>query len=605
MSSMTSSLPAARVRRSSSEGIAVADVVDMDTGALTAPLASFSIQDSYDGTQDMQHQQNMAVGAAAKQIGRGAQMGDLPAVQQSRRDNQEANQSLQSCSSSRSSSSSSSSATSSRKISSEHTSFLPSALVSAPLLASSASLMPGSGRSSSFAGSGGGNTDGLQTLHSWRSGWLLSCLRVAAPGAALLDDVTDAIVQWLREREGFSVTDAAAAARFAREPVAVATEAAAAAAIAAAATTTAAAATAAASQRSLVSAPALDSAGTAATGATTASLAVTVCAQAALLDGRKRLYVDAHARVSLGGSSSSSRNVEPDALLRLEAWLSSPLLRADVSGLRCDLSACTRQWRGERTATALLHCGTALLQRAEATAQLERQRSAKLHLQHEQQRSTLQAQQQQAEQQRVAASSEAELARARLAAQEVEQRRRELLAEQAQSMLQTQLAAQQQAQQHAEIQVKARETQLQAELAALQAQLEQRQQLDEETRRVADEQLQATKQQLHTLREEAEAQRSAAAASEAAAAAAVASAVAAAAAAAADSAAAHGAGSNENPANGVDDDSSLCIVCFEGPRRVLLQPCLHLALCRVCADSFEHCPVCRTVIEQRISVHLP
>mmetsp|Transcript_105698 Transcript_105698/g.297292 ORF Transcript_105698/g.297292 Transcript_105698/m.297292 type:complete len:331 (-) Transcript_105698:171-1163(-) len=47
-----------------------------------------------------------------------------------------------------------------------------------------------------------------------------------------------------------------------------------------------------------------------------------------------------------------------------------------------------------------------------------------------------------------------------------------------------------------------------------------------------------------------------------------------------------------------------CVVCLRTPRSVLLQPCMHLALCGECAPQVKSCPVCRKDISQRVKVFL-
>jgi hypothetical protein len=47
-----------------------------------------------------------------------------------------------------------------------------------------------------------------------------------------------------------------------------------------------------------------------------------------------------------------------------------------------------------------------------------------------------------------------------------------------------------------------------------------------------------------------------------------------------------------------------CVVCFEAPRSVVLQPCLHLVLCSGCAPKFKNCPMCRRDVRSHISAYL-
>jgi len=38
-----------------------------------------------------------------------------------------------------------------------------------------------------------------------------------------------------------------------------------------------------------------------------------------------------------------------------------------------------------------------------------------------------------------------------------------------------------------------------------------------------------------------------------------------------------------------------CVVCFEAPREILLEPCRHVCCCKACGDRLDHCPMCRAV----------
>lgn len=51
-------------------------------------------------------------------------------------------------------------------------------------------------------------------------------------------------------------------------------------------------------------------------------------------------------------------------------------------------------------------------------------------------------------------------------------------------------------------------------------------------------------------------------------------------------------------------ESTLCTICYTAPRSMLFMPCRHLSACTDCAThhSVHSCPICRTPIEQRISV---
>ena len=54
-----------------------------------------------------------------------------------------------------------------------------------------------------------------------------------------------------------------------------------------------------------------------------------------------------------------------------------------------------------------------------------------------------------------------------------------------------------------------------------------------------------------------------------------------------------------------DEDATVCIVCLENKKRVLLYPCKHLCLCKDCSKSVtDQCPVCRTQIDKRDEIFI-
>lgn len=61
-----------------------------------------------------------------------------------------------------------------------------------------------------------------------------------------------------------------------------------------------------------------------------------------------------------------------------------------------------------------------------------------------------------------------------------------------------------------------------------------------------------------------------------------------------------------------DDDKSeevlagqKCIVCFDNPREVLLEPCNHVCLCENCAERIgSFCPLCRKGISNKKAIFL-
>ena len=55
-------------------------------------------------------------------------------------------------------------------------------------------------------------------------------------------------------------------------------------------------------------------------------------------------------------------------------------------------------------------------------------------------------------------------------------------------------------------------------------------------------------------------------------------------------------------------EQSLCVVCLERHRNVVLRPCFHLALCETCCRAMaddQRCPICRTVCEQVDVIMMP
>lgn len=55
-----------------------------------------------------------------------------------------------------------------------------------------------------------------------------------------------------------------------------------------------------------------------------------------------------------------------------------------------------------------------------------------------------------------------------------------------------------------------------------------------------------------------------------------------------------------------EDDTRLCVVCTEQPRRSVLVPCGHMALCKDCCDtimaSSKTCPMCCQAIDFCVEV---
>lgn len=41
------------------------------------------------------------------------------------------------------------------------------------------------------------------------------------------------------------------------------------------------------------------------------------------------------------------------------------------------------------------------------------------------------------------------------------------------------------------------------------------------------------------------------------------------------------------------DSTGECVICLEGSLSVILLPCRHLCVCRVCLQEIDKCPICR------------
>ncbi|KAL7551056.1 hypothetical protein ACHAWF_014257 [Thalassiosira exigua] len=57
-----------------------------------------------------------------------------------------------------------------------------------------------------------------------------------------------------------------------------------------------------------------------------------------------------------------------------------------------------------------------------------------------------------------------------------------------------------------------------------------------------------------------------------------------------------------------EQEESLCVVCEDGKKEIMLMPCLHMCLCRNCCDSFlfktiKECPMCRAKITSSTPVY--
>eukprot|EP00756_Hemistasia_phaeocysticola_P001297 Hpha_TRINITY_DN10915_c0_g1::TRINITY_DN10915_c0_g1_i1::g.26736::m.26736 len=47
-----------------------------------------------------------------------------------------------------------------------------------------------------------------------------------------------------------------------------------------------------------------------------------------------------------------------------------------------------------------------------------------------------------------------------------------------------------------------------------------------------------------------------------------------------------------------------CSICMENPLCVVLEPCMHLAVCASCATSVRYCPICRNAIHKRLQIEV-
>jgi hypothetical protein len=57
-----------------------------------------------------------------------------------------------------------------------------------------------------------------------------------------------------------------------------------------------------------------------------------------------------------------------------------------------------------------------------------------------------------------------------------------------------------------------------------------------------------------------------------------------------------------------EEDVTLCIVCEDAKKEVLLLPCKHLCLCKMCASTclfktLHECPMCRETIDDSMEVY--
>ena len=51
--------------------------------------------------------------------------------------------------------------------------------------------------------------------------------------------------------------------------------------------------------------------------------------------------------------------------------------------------------------------------------------------------------------------------------------------------------------------------------------------------------------------------------------------------------------------------STECLICLDGPRTVVILPCMHLCLCKNCSSkgpNVRECPICRVAVENVMNI---
>lgn len=56
--------------------------------------------------------------------------------------------------------------------------------------------------------------------------------------------------------------------------------------------------------------------------------------------------------------------------------------------------------------------------------------------------------------------------------------------------------------------------------------------------------------------------------------------------------------------NKTSDEQKMCVVCIDEEKSVLLLPCRHVCVCKVCSRQLDTCPVCRAHIDDKINVFM-
>ena len=59
-----------------------------------------------------------------------------------------------------------------------------------------------------------------------------------------------------------------------------------------------------------------------------------------------------------------------------------------------------------------------------------------------------------------------------------------------------------------------------------------------------------------------------------------------------------------NALNKTSDEQKMCVVCLDQEKSVLLLPCRHVCVCKVCSRQVDSCPVCRAQIVDKINVFM-
>ena len=53
-----------------------------------------------------------------------------------------------------------------------------------------------------------------------------------------------------------------------------------------------------------------------------------------------------------------------------------------------------------------------------------------------------------------------------------------------------------------------------------------------------------------------------------------------------------------------ETEKYLCTICMTSDRRVVFMPCSHFVTCKLCSESCDSCPVCRTALMGKLEVFL-